>query len=395
METPDHIFERLKVCILVPTFNNAKTLIPLLKDLEQFHPHIIVVNDGSTDDTEKLLKQFHGIDIVTYSPNRGKGYALQQGFRAARKQGCEYAISIDSDGQHFPKDITRFLEKLEDHPGALIIGARNMEQSSVPSKSSFGHRFSNFWYRVETGIILPDTQSGFRCYPVSRLENMFFFTNRFEFEIEVIVRASWKGIPVLSVPVSVYYAPPEERVSHFRPVIDFTRISLLNTVLVFVSFIYIKPRDLLRGLFLKHKWKEVFVDYLFDPSQSNTRKSASVALGICTAILPIWGFQMLLAIFLAVLLRLNKGLVILFANLSIPPMIPLVLYSSYRFGAFWMPGTAQVISLSKSLSLSTIRYNLRQYLAGSISLAICAGLAAGGIAYILLSLFSKKNRVIV
>ncbi len=395
METPDHIFERLKVCILVPTYNNAKTLVPLLKDLESFHPHIIVVNDGSTDGTDRLLKQFQGINIVTYSPNRGKGYALRLGFRGAREHGYEYAISIDSDGQHFPKDIPHFLEKLEDNPGALIIGARNMEQSSVPSKSSFGHRFSNFWYQVETGISLPDTQSGFRCYPVKRLENMFFFTNRFEFEIEVIVRASWKGIPVLAVPVTVYYAPPEERVSHFRPVIDFTRISLLNTVLVLISFIYIKPRDLLRSLFLKHKWKEVFVDDLFDPSQSNSRKSASVALGICVAILPIWGFQLILAIFLAVILRLNKGLVILFANFSIPPLIPLVLYCSYRFGSFWMSGSAPMISMSKSLSLSTIRYNFKQYLAGSISLAICAGLAAGGIAYIILRLFNKKNQVIV
>ena len=93
--------------------------------------------------------------------------------------------------------------------------------------------------------------------------------------------------------------------------------------MVLISIIYIKPRDLLRRLFLKHKWKEVFIDELFDPSQSNGRKSASVALGIFTAILPIWGFQLILAIFLAVVLRLNKGLVILFANLSIPPMVPL------------------------------------------------------------------------
>jgi glycosyltransferase involved in cell wall biosynthesis len=395
METPDLILERLKACILVPTFNNAKTLALLLKDLELYHSHIIVVNDGSTDETETLLMSFDGIHIVGYSPNRGKGFALRQGFIEARKQGYDYALSIDSDGQHDVKDLPKFLEKLDANPGALIIGARNMEQNSVPAKSSFGHRFSNFWYRVETGISLPDTQSGYRCYPVRRFEDMRFFTNRFEFEIEVIVRAAWKGIPVLFVPVSVYYAPPGERVSHFRPFIDFTRISLLNTVLVFISFVYIKPRDLLRRLFLKHKWKEVFIDELFDPSQSNGRKSASVAVGICTAILPIWGFQLILAIFLALVFRLNKGLVILFANFSIPPMIPLIVYFSYRFGAFWMPDAAREISLSKSLSLSTIRYNFNQYLAGSISLAICAGLAAGGIAYVTLSLFNKKNRAIV
>jgi len=395
LTTSEDQFEQLKVCILVPTYNNAKTLAPLLENLQKLNAYIIVVNDGSTDETQNILDQCIGIHSISYSPNKGKGIALRRGFRAAVSHGYQYAISIDSDGQHFAQDIPAFLDCLERNPGALIIGARNMDQSSVPGKSSFGHRFSNFWFKVETGIQLPDTQSGFRLYPVQRLQSMTFITRRFEFEIEVIVRSAWNGIPVTSVPVSVYYAPPGERVSHFRPFADFTRISILNTFLVFISFLYIRPRDLLRRLFLKQKWKEVFIDELFDPSQSNLRKSVSVAFGIFMGILPIWGFQLVSAIFLAVLLRLNKGLVIVFANISIPPMIPLIIYASYRFGAFWMPANAHVISLTKTLSLSAIRYNFKQYLAGSISLAITAGLVAGLITYLLLQLFSKKNQAVV
>jgi glycosyltransferase involved in cell wall biosynthesis len=394
MESLYHIFERLKVCILVPTFNNEKTLGILLSDLQGFGAYIIVVNDGSTDGTENILSRFPGIHSISYSVNRGKGHALRKGFRSAVEQGYEYAISIDSDGQHFAKDLPAFLTALDENPGSLIIGARNMDQSSVPGKSSFGHRFSNFWYRVETGIELPDTQSGFRLYPVARLRSMTFFTNRFEFEIEVIVRAAWKGIPVIPVPVSVYYAPPEERISHFRPFTDFTRISILNTFLVMISFLYIKPRDLLRRLFLKRKWKEVFVDELFDPSQSDLRKSVSVGFGMLMGIMPIWGFQLVVAIFLAVLLRLNKGLVILFANISIPPMIPIIIYASYRFGAFWTTDPVKPVSFVKSMSLSAIRYNFKQYLIGSISLAVAAGLAAGLISFILLRLFSRKKPVI-
>lgn len=395
MESQHHLFERLKVCILVPTYNNAKTLENLLNDLKVFDAYIIVVNDGSTDDTKNILLKFARIHPVSYSPNRGKGYALRQGFRVAVELGFDYAISIDSDGQHFAKDIPAFLTALENKPGSLIIGARNMDQHSVPAKSSFGHKFSNFWYRVETGIELPDTQSGFRLYPVARLQSMSLITQRFEFEIEVIVRAAWKGIPIISVPVSVYYAAPEERISHFRPFIDFTRISILNTFLVFISFIYIKPRDLLKRLFLKGKWKEVLVDEIFDPSQSDTKKAVSVGFGIFMGILPIWGFQLVVAIFIAVLLRLNKGLVILFANISIPPMIPIIIYASYQFGTFWMPGSVQPVSLTKSLSLSAIRYNFKQYLAGSISLAVIAGLVAGLISFVLLKMFSKKNRVVL
>jgi glycosyltransferase involved in cell wall biosynthesis len=379
----------------VPTYNNAKTLAPLLNDLQAFNARIIVVNDGSTDETKNILNLFPGIHSISYTPNKGKGIALRRGFKAALDQGYDYTISIDSDGQHFAKDIPAFLDSLEKNPGAIIIGARNMNQSSVPGKSNFGHQFSNFWFKVETDIKLPDTQSGFRLYPVARLQSMTFITRRFEFEIEVIVLAAWNGIPVISVPVSVYYAPPGERVSHFRPLADFTRISILNTFLVFISFLYIKPRDLLRRLFLKQKWKEVFIDELFDPSQSNLRKSVSVAFGIFMGIIPVWGFQLLAAIFLSVLLRLNKGLVIVFANISIPPMIPLIIYASYRFGAFWMPGNSNMISLTKTLSLSAIRYNFKQYLVGSISLAIAAGLVTGLITYLLLNIFSKKNRAVV
>jgi glycosyltransferase involved in cell wall biosynthesis len=392
MESQAHRFERLKVCIVVATFNNEKTLAALIRDLKTFDAPIIVVNDGSTDQTPEILNQFNDLHTLSYSVNRGKGYALQKGFWAAREQGFEYAITIDSDGQHFAKDIPVFLGVLEKNPGALIIGARNMDQDSVPGKSSFGHRFSNFWYTVETGIRLPDTQSGYRLYPVSRLKSIHFFTRRFEFEIEVLVRAAWNGIPVLPVPVSVYYAPPGERVSHFRPFVDFTRISILNTLLVFISILYIRPRDLLRRLFLKQKWREVFIDELFNPAQTNLRKSVSVAFGIFMGIIPIWGFQLIAAIFLAVLFRLNKGLVIVFANISIPPMIPLIIYTSYEFGAFWMPATAHRISLTKTLSLSAIRYNFKQYLAGSISLAIVAAIIAGLISFVLLRIFSNKTR---
>ena len=388
-------FERLKVCILVPTFNNACTLPALLKDLQVFKTTVIVVNDGSTDGTENILRQFPKVYAISYYPNKGKGVALRKGFQFAVEKGFNYAISIDSDGQHFTRDIPSFLHMLDQNPGALIVGARNMNQSSVPGKSSFGHRFSNFWFKLETGVKLADTQSGFRLYPVSRLQFMHFFTTRFEFEIEVLVRASWKGISVISVPVSVYYPPPGERVTHFRPFADFSRISVLNTFLVIITFLYIKPRDLLRRLFLKQKWKEVFVDELFDSSQSNLRKSISVAFGIFMGILPVWGFQLVIAIFLAVLLRLNKGLVIVFANISIPPMIPVILYASYRFGALWMPENAHPVSFTKTLSLSAIRYNFKQYLAGSISLAIVAGLVAGLITYLLLQLFSKKNQAVV
>ncbi len=114
-----------------------------------------------------------------------------------------------------------------------------MTQENVPKKSSFGNKFSNFWFWFETGTKLEDTQSGYRLYPLQKIPKNYF-TNKFEFEIEVIVRTAWKGIAVKNIPIQVLY-DPTERVSHFRPFRDFTRISILNTILVAIAIFYIKP----------------------------------------------------------------------------------------------------------------------------------------------------------
>ncbi len=204
-EKPSHEteFADLKACVLLPTYNNAQTLEAVILSLCAYTRHIVVVNDGSTDQTETILARYPFLKTVSYTPNRGKGNALKQGFRFAWQQGYRYAISIDSDGQHYAHDLPAFLAAIKEQPGALIIGARNMDQAHIPGKSSFGNKFSNFWFWVETGIRLPDTQSGYRLYPLEPLASMKFFTRKYEFEIEAPVRAAWKGVKVIPVPVSV------------------------------------------------------------------------------------------------------------------------------------------------------------------------------------------------
>jgi len=242
------VFRQKKVCVLMPTYNNDQTLESVLKDVCSYTDQVIVVNDGSTDSTADILSRFSGLEIVSYEKNKGKGYALRQGFKRAVETGYEYAISIDSDGQHFANDLPSFLLALETHTGSIIIGQRNMDQANVPGKSNFGRNFSNFWFTFETGIKLNDTQSGYRLYPVKRLSELNFFSTKFEFEIEVLVRSAWAGIPVIEIPVKVFYPEKEKRISHFRPFIDFTRISILNTVLVTTALLYIKPRDFIRRI---------------------------------------------------------------------------------------------------------------------------------------------------
>jgi glycosyltransferase involved in cell wall biosynthesis len=238
--------DRLKVCVIVPTYNNHKTLKRVLDSILVYTSNIIVVNDGSTDETANILDGFQHLTIINLVKNSGKGIALRAGFKKAIELNNDYAITIDSDGQHFASDVPQFINALEREPGALLIGSRNMAQEGVPRKSSFGNKFSNFWFWVETGIRLEDTQSGYRLYPLQRIPKKYF-TSKFEFEIEVIVRSAWLGIPVKNIPIKVLY-DQSERVSHFRPFKDFTRISILNTVLVGIEIVYILPRRVLRRM---------------------------------------------------------------------------------------------------------------------------------------------------
>ena len=384
----------LKTCVIIPTYNNAATLAAVIEDVAQYSNHIIVVNDGSTDNTVEIVKQFPAVQFISYAQNVGKGWALRKAFRYAMDTGYKYAITIDSDGQHFAKDLPAFINKLEEEPNAVIIGARNMGQASVPGGSSFGNKFSNFWFKVETGITSPDTQSGYRLYPLEPLKKMRFITHKYEFEIEVLVRAAWKGVKVIAVPVTVYYAPKEERISHFRPYKDFFRISVLNTILVLISFLYIKPRDFIRTLFSRKRMKKVLDEHLYNPHHSPELKAISVAFGIFMGIAPIWGFQLGLAIFLAIFLKLNKPLVIVAANISIPPMIPFIIFLSYKTGAIWMGANAMQIDFSSDITLQSIKKNLQQYILGSITLAVAAGIVFGLLTFIFLKLIGKKQAII-
>ena len=383
--------DELHTCVIIPAYNSSNTLGGVITDVSAYTKQIIVVNDGSGDKTAEVARSFPFVKLISYPNNAGKGWALRKAFSYAIEQGFEFAVTIDADGQHFAKDLPAFITRLGSVRDAIIVGSRNMDQHSVPGGSSFGHKFSNFWFKVETGIDCPDTQSGYRLYPLVLLKDIGFITRKYEFEIEVLVRAAWKGIKIDSIPVSVYYPPKELRVSHFRPFTDFTRISILNTVLVIITFLYIKPRDFFRRLSDKEKINQFLNEHIFHPGHSDLVKAASIALGVFMGILPIWGFQLLAAIFMAVIFRLNKALVIIASNISIPPMIPLIIFGSYKMGAIWMGANTVHLEFSRNISLELIRSNLKQYILGSTTLAIVAGSIIGLLAFGLLKLVRRKT----
>lgn len=377
----------LKCVVIIPTYNNEGTLSQVIQDVQKWASDVIVVNDGSTDKTAKILKEQKDIKLIDYPKNKGKGYALKLGLKKAYEWGFRYAITIDSDGQHFADDIPTFIDRIEAVPDSLLVGARNLTADNMPAKNTFANKFSNFWYKVETGKALTDTQSGFRLYPLEKLQNMRFITRRYEFEMEIIVRAAWRGVNVENVPVKVYYAPEGERVSHFKPVKDFTRISLLNTLLVLYALLVYYPWKFVRWLTLANIKK--FIDkHIIHSSDSNLRMAAAMGWGIFCGIIPIWGYQMIFAGLSAHFLKLNKVIAIVFSNISVPPMIPFILYGSMVVGA-WILNIDNVFSIT-SISFESIGLALWQYIVGSVVLAIISGIIVFVLAFLIMSLLKRK-----
>ncbi len=380
----------LKVCVLIPTYNNDRTLKRVIDGVLKYTQNIIIINDGSTDTTSQILKEYPNLKQYPIPKNKGKGNALRIGFKKAEALGYLFAISIDSDGQHFPEDISVFIEELEgsETKNLLLIGARNMEHESVPGSSSFGNKFSNFWYKLETGIALSDTQSGYRMYPLKEINKIKFYTSKFEFEIENIVKAAWRGITVKNVPIKVLY-DESERVSHFRPFKDFARISVLNTWFVLVTFLFIKPRNLFRKINEKGI-KRFFKEDLLASHDTPETKAKSIALGVFIGLSPLWGLHTLLVLSLAVFFKLNKAIAFAFSNVSLPPFIPFIVWISLSIGALLL-GEEKSFSLEDFNGDFELLKSLKTYIVGSFVFAFGASILSGGIGYITLKLFQKKK----
>lgn len=392
IHTVNNLCKRYKICVVIPTYNNPKTLRKILDGVLVYTSDVILVNDGSGLETITILKEYPQIEQIHLPKNKGKGNALKTGFKQALKLGFEYVITLDSDGQHYPSDLPVFVEALENNVSKdiLIIGDRNMNEADVLASSSKGNRVSSYWVRAVTGLDLKDSQSGFRLYPIKAMEHIRFFKNtrKFEFEVEAIVKAHWAGIDILHVPINVLY-DMSERVSHFRPFMDIARIVVLIIWFLLVKLFYIIPRNLIRRLKKKGVKRFLVEDFLHN-QDSPKKKALSIALGVFLGLSPLWGFHTVIVIFLAILLKLNKVIAFAFSNISLPPFIPLVLFFSVQTGNFVL-GKESSFSFTGNQENFNITDQLGAYLVGSITLSVTLALAIGFLGYILLSIFQKPK----
>jgi glycosyltransferase involved in cell wall biosynthesis len=222
-----------RFAVIIPVYNHENAVADVIKKSLCLNYPVFVVNDGSTDSTAERIRSIEGVRFLHHNKNRGKGAAILTGFAHAARI-ADWAITIDADGQHDPQDALKLIRAIPDNQRPIMVGKREgMAGSHVPWTSRFGRGFSNFWVFLSGGPCVTDSQSGFRIYPLPEAMDLNVSAKRYQFEVEILVKARWRKIPVIEAPIRVRYAPGKERISHFRPFIDFVRNSTTFTRLIF------------------------------------------------------------------------------------------------------------------------------------------------------------------
>jgi glycosyltransferase involved in cell wall biosynthesis len=223
------------VAVLIPALNCEATIGEVVRGTRRFVHCVIVVSDGSTDATEDRARDA-GAEVLRHETVLGKGAALLTGMRALLGRGIDRVLTMDGDGQHLADEIPALLRASDREPAAVLIGARQIGPQMSTSARLFGNRFANRWVEIACGQALPDTQSGFRVYPLRETLALNAKARHFGFETEVLIRAVRAGLVIRSVPVRVFYPPPDERRSHYRPFVDTVRIIFIVLGLIFRVF---------------------------------------------------------------------------------------------------------------------------------------------------------------
>lgn len=374
--------ENMKIGIVIPVYNHSKTLRDVVIRALEVHDAVMVVDDGSTDGGIDTLA---GLDvhIVQHGSNRGKGAAILTAAKACRQLGMTHIATIDADGQHDPVEIRSFIPKVHSEPFSVIVGKRNLKTRDVPGLTKFGRHFSNFWFRLQTGQALGDTQSGFRVYPLVVLENLRLREKRFAFEVEILVKAAWAGVKLQEVDINVFYPTADKRISHFRVFGDNLQISLLNTKLTMRSLFPIPHRQILdehrneEKITIRHPIRSI--KKLLSQRMSPGKLAAAGALGVFLGTLPLIGIHTITILFVAGFFRLNKIAALSTSQLCMPPLVPALCIET---GYFMRHG-----KFLTEISLETLGYQalerFYEWVLGSLLLAPLMAAMMGGIIYMM------------
>lgn len=386
------IIDEIKTAIVIPTYNNADTLRKIVKDSLKTGLKVVVVIDGSTDNSLEIIKDLNTEKIV-FHKNRGKGAAIKAGSVWAEENNYTHIITLDADGQHLPETVPEFLKKIKQNPMSIIIGNRDFENSDAPDISRFGRYFSNFWVKVLTGISAIDSQSGYRAYPVELIQKIKCGGNRYNFEVEIIVRGIWAGLKIENIIIPVFYSDITKKSSHFRPFLDNARISLTFSSLFIRNLLPITNKVLIPHEKQKEpvfKRMSAFFKMLLKENLKPYQIVLACMLGIFLGTLPLIAVHSIVIIFSAKFLRLNRLIAFNISHFCGPPFVPalcMVAGHYIRSGEMLMLNNETLSNFGTNIGIYFL-----DYLLGSIVMAPILALFVGFIVYIIVAFVQKIRK---
>ena len=379
----------INVLIVIPTFNNLKTLRNVTENALSTGLKVLVVNDGSTDGGPETLAGL-SVSRLDFTVNRGKGSAILSAAEWAETNGFTHIITVDADGQHNPADATRLLDLIRENPWTIIVGTRQF-RDMVPFSSRFGRKFSNMWVWITTGWRVPDSQSGFRAYPVAALRKVRCRGRRYNFEVEILVRGIWAGLSIAQTDIPVHYSAETIKASHFDPLRDNAWISWTYTRLVLRNFLP-WPHKVLFNTDGKEKLSILHpirsFELLLRESLSPKDMALSSMLGVFLGALPLIACHSIAIFFVATRLRLNRLVALSVSNICMPPFVPgLAVTVGYymRHGRYLTEFNMQTLGYEAP-------QRLLDYLIGSLIIGPVLALIVGAMAF-LTGMFYQNLRI--
>lgn len=218
----------MRTCVIIPAYNAASTLDFLLRALRAHSLDILVVDDGSQDETLAVARTFPEVHTIRFPENRGKSAALRAGFKWAIDQGYDAAVTMDSDLQHDPNDLPRLLDTFARKRPALLMGSRMHDLTDMPPARRFGNRLSSSVASAFCHQNIQDSQCGFRVYDLHACKDVLqnLRMERFASESEVLLKIALAKLLILSAPIQVIYPDDPAHRSNYKPFCDTTRIVL-------------------------------------------------------------------------------------------------------------------------------------------------------------------------
>ncbi len=194
----------MKVCVLLPAYNEEKEIGKLINQIQAYGFDVIVVDDGSSDNTADISRKAQAV-VISHQKNEGKGQSLRTGFKFIQKNAYDAAVIMDSDGQHLPHEINNFIDKAKNSDADIIIGNRMGEPQGMPLLRVLTNKVTSLLLSFVVKTKIPDSQCGFRLIRSSVLKELNLSTIKYDTESEILIQAAKHGFKIVSVPVKSIY----------------------------------------------------------------------------------------------------------------------------------------------------------------------------------------------